>query len=149
MQRSWVDVACQAYGVGCWKEQGYCEEVAKGNTRSSWKQWYLLAAWWHMLGVPKGGCWCWRGPGTGDSQPGMVPGSRMRSQQKPRQCPAMSAPYPFPLLEELLSRRCWFLTSLLHIGTSCTLSSAGSLGLLNLLETMSRALAPSAMLPAP
>lgn len=36
MQRSWVDVACQAYGVGCWKEQGYCEEVAKGNTRSSW-----------------------------------------------------------------------------------------------------------------
>lgn len=41
----------------------------------------LLAAWWHMLGVPKGSCWCWRGPGTGDSQPGMVPGSRMKAQR--------------------------------------------------------------------
>lgn len=104
--------------------------MTKGNTRSHWESWYLLAARWHVLGFPKG------------EDLAQVTANSVRSQERPWQCPAVSAPCPLLPLEELLLCRLPLLTLLLHTGMSCTLSSAESLVLLNLLETRSPAPAP-------
>lgn len=149
VQKSRVDVAMLAPRHAMLEGAGVLRRgVAMGNTRSKWKQQRPLAAsavaragWWPRvpMGVPKSVCWRWRGP-RGRRQPawhggwerdeptvllhraGQLPSCGWGSWRRPRRCRAVSAPYPFLLLEEHFSRGRRFVVSLLRTGMSRVLS---------------------------